>query len=326
MAEPPTQGLPQVGAPTQMAPNDASLRRATSKDLSLVSLVPKWSGSETALPIQEFFEILEDSGEIGKWTEADQIQVCALKLTDAARAFYSATPELRDPAMNWQEIKTQFLMRFRDVRSDQYHFSQLQIAHQRKDETTTEFLDRCRLLAQRTMPCTADSLQRAYNEQAELMLLSAFISGLSGTPGRQVHFAMPFSADEALRLAVTVSQAEIQEKRNNAFYLDSEAADISTAGRIREPAARHMGAKPAANNGNLRRKSTQAGQGRPDKRASTSNEQSSDTVQCYECSCNCHYARDCVNRLQQRADRKATGHNGSKTGQGKASEPAPRGR
>ena len=119
---------------TQEAPNDAPLRRAAYKDLSLVSLVPKWSGGETAPPINKFFEIIEGSASIGNWMEADQKQVCALKLTDAARAFYSATPELRDPTISWQDFKIWFLQRFRDVRSVQYHFGQLYMARQRKGE------------------------------------------------------------------------------------------------------------------------------------------------------------------------------------------------
>ena len=73
-------------------PKDAPLRRAALKDLSLVSLVPEWSGGDTAPPINEFFEIIEGSATIGNWTEADLKQVCALKVTDAVRVFYSATP------------------------------------------------------------------------------------------------------------------------------------------------------------------------------------------------------------------------------------------
>jgi len=198
-----------------------------------VSLVPKWSCSDTALPIQDLFEIIEGSGKIGNWTDADQIQVCALRLTDAARAFYSVTPELRDPTITWQEFKAHFVKRFRDVRGDQYHFSQLQMARQRKDETPAEFLDRCRLLARRTLPCTADPVsQRVYNEQAERMLLAAFIHGLSGNAGKMVRYSMPPTAEETLRKVVTVSQAEIQEVKSNAFYLDSEL-EISPTGRLR---------------------------------------------------------------------------------------------
>ena len=91
----------------------------------------------------------------------------------------------------------------------------------------------------------------------------AFIFGISGTAGRQVRFVMPSTAENALRIAVIVSQAEIREVRNNAFYLQSEVADISPAGRIREPAVRHTGAKPAAVNGENRRKPSQAGQRPP---------------------------------------------------------------
>jgi len=176
-------------------PDDATLRGAATKDLSLVSLVPRWSGGETAPPIGEFFETIESSAAIGNWSEADRKQICALKLTDAARAFYSATPELRDPAITWQDFKARFLSRFRDVRTVQYHFGQLYMARQRKTETAQEFLDRCRLLARKTVPCVTDPvLQRAYNKQAEQMLLSAFTKGLIGTAGRQVRFSSPKTA------------------------------------------------------------------------------------------------------------------------------------
>ena len=56
-------------------PDDAPLRRAGYKDLSLVSLVPKWSGGESAPPIQEFFDTIEGSAVIGNWTQADIKQV-----------------------------------------------------------------------------------------------------------------------------------------------------------------------------------------------------------------------------------------------------------
>ena len=148
--------------------------------------------------------------------------MCALKLTDAARAVYSATQELRDPTISWQDFKARFLQRFRDVSSVQHHFGQLYMARQRKGETAQQFLDRCRLVAKRTVPCATDPvLQQAYNEQAEQMLLSAFSKGLLRIPVRQVRFASPATPEEALRIAVTVSEAEFQEARDNAFYLDT---------------------------------------------------------------------------------------------------------
>ena len=53
------------------------------KDLSLVSLVPKWSGSDSGVPIEEFFASIEGAAQIGKWEEQDQIRIAVLKLTDA---------------------------------------------------------------------------------------------------------------------------------------------------------------------------------------------------------------------------------------------------
>jgi hypothetical protein len=101
--------LPNV--PTQNAPKEVPLTRTVTKDLPLVSLVPKWSVGETASPINEFFETREGVAAMGNWTEADQKQMCILKLTDAARAFYSATLKLRDAAITWKQFKARFFYR-----------------------------------------------------------------------------------------------------------------------------------------------------------------------------------------------------------------------
>jgi len=278
-------------------PVDATLRRAAMKDLSLVSLVPRWSGGETAPPIGEFFEIIEGSAAIGNWSEADRKQICALKLTDAARAFYSATPELRDPAITWQDFKARFQARFRDVRTVQYHFGQLYMARQRKTETAQEFLDRCRLLARKTVPCVTDPfLQRAYNEQAEQVLLAAYTKGLIGTGGRQVRYASPKTAEEALQIAINVSQAEIQEARDNAFYVDAEAVEITPAGRLREPAVHHTTARKSVGGAANGRKAHRDGQQPSKQTAAASSAQQRNQIVCYECRGYGHIARDCANR------------------------------
>jgi hypothetical protein len=95
-------------------------------------------------------------------------------------------------------------------------------------------------------------LQQAYNQQAEQVLLSAFTKGLKGTAGRQVRFSSPETAKEALRIAVTVSEAELQETRDGAFYANAEASDITPAGRVREPAVQQIAARQSG--GSERRK------------------------------------------------------------------------
>jgi len=50
------------------------------------------------------------------------------------------------------------------------------------------------------------------------MLLASFVSGLVGTPGTQVRYANVQSLSEALRIAISVQDAEKQERFNERFY------------------------------------------------------------------------------------------------------------
>jgi hypothetical protein len=59
MADPITQATAQAGAQGQHSHEEVPLRRVNPKDMSLVSLVPKWSGMQSAIPVAEFFETIE---------------------------------------------------------------------------------------------------------------------------------------------------------------------------------------------------------------------------------------------------------------------------
>jgi len=72
----------------------SSGRPTAPKDLSLISLIPKWSGTQKAISVKEFFELVESSAKIGNWSHFDKIQITVLKLTEIAKAFYSSNPEL----------------------------------------------------------------------------------------------------------------------------------------------------------------------------------------------------------------------------------------
>jgi hypothetical protein len=56
----------------------------------------------------------------------------------------------------------------------------------------------------------------------ERRLLAAFISGLSGQPGRQVRFALPKTLSEAIQIATTVYEAQSQEKPEGVFYSEQD--------------------------------------------------------------------------------------------------------
>jgi hypothetical protein len=44
---------------------------------------------DKAVPLHDFFEILESTARVGNWAQDDLIQIAAMRLTDVARIFYN---------------------------------------------------------------------------------------------------------------------------------------------------------------------------------------------------------------------------------------------
>jgi hypothetical protein len=126
--------------------------QTTTKDLSLVSLVAMWAGTAQSSPLHEFLQIIESTAKIGNWSMEDMVRIATLKLTDTARNFFNASPELHEPSVSWDAFNTALQNRFGDPRSDQYHYTQLQQAKQKPGESAHAFADRCRNLAQKVTP------------------------------------------------------------------------------------------------------------------------------------------------------------------------------
>jgi hypothetical protein len=113
MAEQASQHIVEPRAEVQNSQDEAQIRRIAPKYLALATVIPKWSGAETALPLIKFFDAKEGSTRIGNLTDADKIQVCALKPNETARVYYSAMTELKDPNITWAKFKDSFQKRFR---------------------------------------------------------------------------------------------------------------------------------------------------------------------------------------------------------------------
>jgi hypothetical protein len=64
------------------------------KDLSLISLISKWSGSESENSLEEFISTLETSARIGCWEEKDTVKIAALRLKGSVRVFYRGCTKL----------------------------------------------------------------------------------------------------------------------------------------------------------------------------------------------------------------------------------------
>jgi hypothetical protein len=200
------------------------------KDLSLVSLIPKWPGADSTISLEDFFSSIESSAKIANWKQSDQLQIAVLKLCGGAKMFYQGWAELHTQGTNWETFKEAFRSRYKDVHADQYHFTRLQTARQKKNESPQEFADRCRDLAQKITRKVDDSVaQRVHCENAERMLLASFVSGLIGAVGRQTKYAAPSSMHQALQIALAVEQAEKQEKFNESFYTRFEKSVCLTS-------------------------------------------------------------------------------------------------
>jgi hypothetical protein len=83
---------------------------------------------------------------MGRWDEADKIQVAILLLLGPAKSFYNTNLELQAKDVTWEKFKDAFRERFKDVHTDQFHFTRLQTAKQARNEGPQEFADCCRML------------------------------------------------------------------------------------------------------------------------------------------------------------------------------------
>jgi len=100
---------------------------------------------------------------------------------------------------------------------------QLQTAKQQKHEIPREFFARCRSLAMKAIPKFEDPLlQKFHYDQAQWMLLSTFITGLSGKPGRQVRFQMPATVDLTLQIAIAVFLGRSTGEKIFSIFFNSE--------------------------------------------------------------------------------------------------------
>jgi tRNA A37 N6-isopentenylltransferase MiaA len=113
-------------------------------------------------------------------------------------------------------FKSAISRRFSDVHSDQFHFMQLQRARKRKDESTREFADRFRDLAQKVMCEVHDpEVQRIHPENAYRVLLASFIARLTGQPGKQVRYANPQISNRRCRLPLMIKRWKIRRVLTN---------------------------------------------------------------------------------------------------------------
>ena len=162
--------------------------------------------------LKEFISTLEDSARNDRLEPKDTLEIAALKLERPARVFYQGSTKLHTRVASSNTFKEVFRKRDKDFLTDQSHHARLQMARHGKNEGPQELADKCRTLAQR-ITCQSDDpvAQGVHRKNAKRMLLASYVAGLIGVPGRQFHYASPISVEEAIRISVSVQEAERQE-------------------------------------------------------------------------------------------------------------------
>ena len=174
------------------------------KDLSLI-LIPKWSGSESVVPLEEFTSSIKVSAKIGRWQDSDCVQIADLKLTDLTKSFYNACQELHAEDTTRTKFKQVFRLRFKDIRPDQYYYLRILTARKGRNEDPEAFPERCLAQAQIIMCKVSDpQAQQIHRENNEGILLASFMAGLGGTPGKQTRHANPQTIQQALTISLSL--------------------------------------------------------------------------------------------------------------------------
>jgi hypothetical protein len=80
--------LSKLQLEVQNLPAQIQVKAPVIKDMSVVSLVPKWSGADKVIPLNEFLEAVERAAWLGNWSDQDKVQVAILRLHKNARVFF----------------------------------------------------------------------------------------------------------------------------------------------------------------------------------------------------------------------------------------------
>jgi hypothetical protein len=106
----------------------------------------------------------------------------------------------------------------------------------------------CRKLCEKTIRKVDNEVtQIILNEEAERRLVATYVNGLKGIVGQQVKFRMPASMDEAVRLAITIENAEQQKTPERCVFTAAHTEIMCYQCNQKGHMARHYRARSSSN-------------------------------------------------------------------------------
>jgi hypothetical protein len=96
--------------------------------------------------------------------------------------------------VSYEQLRAELIERFTDKLPARYYHTLLHEATQGKDESPAQFLDRCRVLGAKGSWRSANPIeQMVLREEADFRLLTSFIQGVRGDPGKELQYKNPSS-------------------------------------------------------------------------------------------------------------------------------------
>jgi hypothetical protein len=74
--------------------------------ISTISLVLKWSGSESAIPLEKVLEIIEGIVRIGRWRPSEDLKLEMSKVADSASSLFNSCPKFHVKKIVGQKFET----------------------------------------------------------------------------------------------------------------------------------------------------------------------------------------------------------------------------
>jgi hypothetical protein len=266
-----------------------------TKDLSLAASIKEWSGSVKTKPVTEFLTQIEQCAKISNWEDGDLVNIVKAKLSGEALQFVNGRDQLTNEGVTYEVLKKALVERFTEKLPARYYYNLLHNATQDKNETPLQFLDRIRILSTKTMRTSDNPLeQRILREEADFRLLTSFIHGIRGDPGKELRYRNPSTIEEALNIATVVYNAQNMER-------NSRDHDVLTAKREQ---GRNISTQRRDRPVWQQRRQNQDSSARQPQSWDNRNRNRSQTsVTCFSCGRRGHMARDCDKREQSGVNR-----------------------